>query len=329
MDLEAYTGVRTQSWKRLDTLAKKRRCTGPESDELVRLYQDVATDLSVIRSTAPDPAVITRLSDLLSRARTRISGTHEPSWTAVARYAVVTIPAALYRVRWWTLGVAVAFVVIAVLVGWRVATVPEALAAMGTPTQRLDYVHEAFAAYYEPGADFAAMVWTNNAWIAAQSVAFGITGIWPVIVQVINAVNVGAAGGLMAAYGEAGKFFALIAPHGQLELTAIFVAGGAGLKSFWTVVNPGPRRRLVAVAQEGRALITVAVGLAGALLVSGLVEGFVTGSALPWWLKILIGTVALVAFWLYVLVLGKRAVADGETGDLDAERAGAVVPTAA
>lgn len=328
MDLDAFTAVHRHQWERLQQLTRKRRLDGAEADELVRLYQAVATHLSTVRSAAPDPVLVTRLSDLLSRARLRLGGAHEPAWSDVTRFVAVTVPAALYRVRWWSLGVIVACLAIAIVAGVQVATDPDALALMGTPSQREAYVDEAFASYYDPGVSFAAMVWTNNAWIAAQCVGLGITGVWPVWVLLQNAVQVGATGGMMAHYGELDIFLQLIAPHGLLELTAVFVAGAAGLKIFWTAVSPGPRPRSVALAQEGRALVTVAIGLAGALAVSGLVEGFVTGSGLPWWLKIAVGAVALAAFWVYVLVLGRRATAAGLTGDLDADRAGEVVPTA-
>nr|WP_246253461.1 stage II sporulation protein M [Isoptericola chiayiensis] len=312
----------------MDELTRRRRLDGAEADEIVRLYQAVATHLSTVRSAAPDPATVSRLSDLLGRARTRISGAHEPAWSDVVRFAVVSVPAALYRIRWWTVWVTVAFLAVALLAGFRVALDPDALASMGTPAEQEQYVSEAFASYYDPQLSFAAMVWTNNAWICAQLVAFGVTGLWPVYVLLLNAVNVGAAGGLMAEHGELGLFLQLIAPHGLLELTCIFVAGAAGLRLFWAWVAPGPRRRAVALAAEGRALVTVAVGLTGALALSGLVEGFVTGSGLAWWLKIAIGAVALGAFLAYALVLGRRAVRAGETGDLDADRAGAVLPTA-
>ncbi len=328
MDLDAFTTVHSPEWDRLRELARRRRLDGAEADELVRLYQAVATHLSTVRSAAPDPVLVTRLSDLLTRARTRIAGAHEPAWADVVRFIAVTVPAALYRVRWWTCWVTVAFLLVGVVVGWRVATVPEALAAVGPPSYQEEYVNNAFESYYEPGAGFAAMVWTNNAWITAQCVAFGITGLWPVMVLFENARLVGAIGGMMAAHGELPLFLQLIAPHGLLELTCVFVAGGAGLKIFWTLVDPGPRKRSVAVAHEGRALITVAVGLAGALALSGLVEGFVTGSGLPWWLKIAVGALALAAFWAYVIVLGRPAVAAGETGDLAAHQAGEVLPTA-
>ena len=328
MDLDAFTAVHGPEWRRLDELTRRRRLDGAEADEIVRLYQAVATHLSTVRSAAPDPATVSRLSDLLGRARTRISGAHEPAWSDVVRFVVVSVPAALYRIRWWTVWVTVAFLAVALLAGFRVALDPDALASMGTPAEQEQYVSEAFASYYDPQLSFAAMVWTNNAWICAQLVAFGVTGLWPVYVLLLNAVNVGAAGGLMAEHGELGLFLQLIAPHGLLELTCIFVAGAAGLRLFWAWVAPGPRRRAVALAAEGRALVTVAVGLTGALALSGLVEGFVTGSGLAWWLKIAIGAVALGAFLAYALVLGRRAVRAGETGDLDADRAGAVLPTA-
>ncbi|UZN01894.1 stage II sporulation protein M [Cellulomonas sp. S1-8] len=328
MDLDAYTRARTPTWQRLDELARRRGLTGAEADELVALYQATATDLSAVRSAAPDPETVTRLSQVLVRARSRLAGTHAPSLSDVTSFVVLRLPAALYRIRWWTVAVTAAFLAVAVATGVLVATSPDALALMGTPSEQQEYVDTAFEEYYTPGVGFAAMVWTNNAFIAAVCIGTGITGFLPAYMLATNAVNVGAAGGLMAAHGRLDVFLQLIAPHGLLELTAIFVAGAAGLRLFWTWVDPGPRTRGRALAQEGRALFTVAIGLVGVLAVSGLVEGFVTGSALPWPVKVAVGVVVLTAFWAYVLVLGRRAVGAGHTGDLDADRAGYSVATA-
>jgi len=328
VDLDAFTAVRSPAWARLDALTRTRRLTGAEADELVRLYQEVATDLSTVRSSAPDAVTVARLSDVLGRARSAIAGAHEPAWADVTRFVVLSLPAALYRIRWWTVAVTVACLVVAVVSGVWVATHPDALAAMGTPSERRSYAEDAFASYYDPSAGFAAMVWTNNAWIAAQCVGLGISGIWPLYTLASNAVMVGATGGMMADEGRLDMFLSLIAPHGMLELTAVFVAGAAGLRLFWTWVDPGRRPRTRALAEEGRALFTIAVGLVGVLGVSGLVEGFVTGSTLPWAVKIGIGALALTGFWLYVLVLGRRAVAAGHTGDLDVDRAGHALPVA-
>lgn len=329
MDLDAFTDVHRAEWDRLETLTRRRTLDGAEADELVRLYQAVATHLSTVRSVAPDPVLVSQLSVLLGRARTRIAGAHEPAWRDVVRFLTVSLPAALYRIRWWSVGVTVACLVVGLVAGVWVATTPEGLASMGPPSVQENYVDEAFASYYDPGIDFAAVVWTNNAWIAAQCVGLGITGVFPAYVLFSNAVAVGSIGGMMAAHGELALFLQLITPHGLLELMSVFVAGAAGLRIFWAWVDPGPLPRSRALAQEGRALVTVAIGLAIALAVSGVIEGFVTGSTMPWWLKIVIGALALAAFWVYTIVLGRRAVAAGETGDLTADHAGDVVPVAA
>jgi len=328
MDLDALVVARTPAWQRLDALARSRRLTGAESDELVRLYRAVSTDLSVVRSSAPDPEVVTRLSQLLARARARIAGSHAPRWSQVTRFVVVLLPAALYRLRWWTFAVAAAFVALGVITGWWVATHPAALDAMGTPQARQQYINEALTSYYDPSAGFAAMVWSNNFWLTWLVIGGGITAVVPVGFLGYNAINLGAAGGLMAAYGHLGTFIQLILPHGFMELTSIFVAGAAGLRMFWAWIDPGPRPRGRALADEGRALVTVAIGLVATLAVSGLVEAFVTGSHLNWGVKIAIGLVVVTAFWVYTLVLGRRAVRAGETGDLEADLAGYQVATA-
>ena len=333
MDLDAFSAVHGATWARLDELAKgRRRLSGAETDELVRLYQEVATHLSTIRSVAPDPAVVSRLSDILGRARAAIAGPRSLSWGDLKEFLVSSLPAALYRIRWWTVGVMVACVAVAVLAGVHASRNPEVLAMFqGTEEQQADYAETQFENYYSenPNASFTAQVWTNNARIAALSIALGITGIGVLVVLAQNAIAVGLAGATMAKFDYLDLFFQLILPHGLLELTAIFVAGAAGLKLFWTMVDPGGRPRGRAVSEEGRALFTVALGLVLVLGVSGVIEGFVTPSTMPWPVKIAIGALALAGYWVYVLVVGRRAVQAGATGDLGTRDRGDVLPLAA
>jgi uncharacterized membrane protein SpoIIM required for sporulation len=148
--------------------------------------------------------------------------------------------------------------------------------------------------------------------------AFGILlGIPTLIVLFENAFNVGIDGGLMFSYGRGSEFFGLVLPHGLLELTAVFLAAGAGLRLGWCVIDPGPRPRSMALAQEGRATVGLALGLIVVLLASGVIEAFVTPSPLDTWARILIGVVAEALFLSYVLVLGRRAVRAGEFGDIE------------
>lgn len=331
MDLDAFVTVHAAEWARLDELSRRPRLTGEEADELVALYQRAATHLSVVRSSAPDAALASSLSTTVARARAAVGGAGEPFYRELARFFVVSFPAAVWRSRWQTLFATTFTVVVAVATAvWIAGDRQAQLALLGSDAAIRQLVESDFVNYYSEfnQAGFGAQVWTNNAWVAAQCVAFGISGVWVVWVLLQNAVNVGLSAGVMASYGQLDTFFAFITPHGLLELTAVFVAAGAGLALFWAWVAPGPRSRGQALAQEGRAMITVALGLVAVLFVSGCVEAFVTPSPLPTWLRVGIGALVWVAFLGYVTVLGRRAVADGDTGDLTAGLAGDTAPVA-
>jgi len=329
MDLDAFSAVREPRWQRLKKLGSMRRLTGAEADEFTRLYQHTATDLAIVRSSAPDPATVSRLSVLLAGSRASLAGAREPVWRELARFLAYRFPAALFRLRWWTVATMVAFFAVAIAVGINTATHPELLAQLGSEADRQEYAQTQFSAYYSenPSLSFFTRVWTNNAWVAALTIAGSFTGVVPLYVQYQNAVGVGDAAAMMHEFGYLGIFFQLIAPHGLLELTAVWVAGGAAFKLFWTILAPGPRPRMRAMAEEGRAMFGVALGLVLILLVSGVIEGFVTGSALPWAVKISIGVIALTGFWVYVLVVGRRAWRAGFTGDVDEESREAVSAT--
>ena len=327
MDLDAFVAVHRAEWDRLDELARRRRLSGVEVDELVTLYQRAATHLSLVRSSAPDPELAGRLSTTVARARAAVAGGHEPPLRELARFVTVSFPAAVWRTRWWTLAATTYSVVVALGYGIWVARTPAAQAALGTDEQIRQLVEVRFEQYYSEYAatSFAANVWTNNAFVAALSIALGVSGVGVLWVLHSNAYNVGVIGGLMAANGRLDLFFGLITPHGLLELTAVFVAAGAGLQLFWAWVAPGHRPRSQALATEGRSMVTVAIGLVGVLLVSGVVEAFVTPSPLSTAERIGIGVAVWLAFLGYVGWFGRRAALAGETGDL---RAGLVEDTA-
>ena len=319
MDADAYAAAHSAEWERLSALAARRRLDGEASDELIGGYQQAATQLSALSSDDGDSAYTDRLATLISAARLRFTGSRSSAAGAVARFFVVSLPAALYRVRWVTLFVAIGTALVAFLAAWWLVSDPRALATVGSDADLKRYLNHDFIDYYSrnPAASFAGQVWTNNAWLAAQSIATGILGVYVPYILMQNAVNLGVAAGIFVHYDRADVMFSYILPHGMLELTSLFVAAAAGLRIFWAWIAPGPRTRGQALAQEGRTLFAVAVGTAISLFCSGLIEGFVTPSGLPVWAKIAIGALALAAFLAYMLVLGRRAVRAGESGDLE------------
>ena len=316
MDADALTDRRRSEWERLDALSRKRRLTGTEVDELITRYRAASADLAELKTSVGDSPQGAYLSTILAAARLRFTGASDNILAQTSRFFRLQLPAALYRLRWTTAVVAAVFVLIVLISGAWISSDPARIASLGSPEVLKQYAEHDFVDYYEPMASFAGQVWSNNAWIALQCVLFGVTGVWPVWVIVQNAMGLGVAAAVMASHDRLDVMMLHILPHGMLELTAIFIAAAAGLHIFWSWAVPGRRTRGESLAAGGRSLATVAMGLVFVLLLSGLVEGFVTGSALPWPVKIGIGAVALGIVLFYMLVIGRRAARDGETGDL-------------
>lgn len=329
MDVDAFVVAHRPTWDRLEQLVKRRRrLTGAEVDELVDLYQRVSTHLSMVRSASQDSVLVGRLSGLVARARAAVTGAHAPLWREFVRFWTVSFPVVAYRAwRWW-LGSAVAFFIVTVALALWVSGNPDVHAAIGTPSVIDELVNHDFASYYSehPAASFALQVWVNNSWVAAQCIAFAILLGLPIpYVLFQNAANLGVIAGLMFSADKGDLFLGLITPHGLLELTAVFLAAAVGMRLGWTVIAPGDRPRAQVLAEQGRAVVAAAIGLAVVLLISGLIEALVTPSPLPTWMRIGIGVAAELAFLGYVFHFGRKAARAGESGDL--EDAPDVLPT--
>ncbi|GAB3832855.1 stage II sporulation protein M [Kribbella italica] len=332
MDVEAYVSVHQPQWDRLAMLTRRqRRLTGAEAEELVQLYQRVGTHLAALRAAGADPVTVGRLSGLIADARGAVTGAQAPVWRDISRYFLVSFPAALYVSRRWWLTIGLLFYLVAAWVAWRILAQPEVLGSVAPPEAIQQLVDKDFASYYSenPAQDFALRVWINNATICAAVLAIGVLIVPVAFVLWSNATNLGVSAGVMIGHDKGDVFFGLITPHGLLELTAVFVASAAGLRLGWSWIAPGPRTRMQAVAQTGRATVGMAIGLAVILLITGMIEAFVTPSPLPTAVRVGIGVVAEVAFLVYVWTLGRRAVRAGEYGDVEEADREASAPVSA
>ena len=331
MDLDAYTLAHRDEWQRLEDLTRQRHRSGAENDELLDLYQTVATHLSVVRTSAPDPSLIAYLSSILGRARIRTVGVRTTTWRTVTGFFTHRFPAALYRLRWWWLGTMAANVLVAAVMMWWLVEHPVVEQTLMSPDEVDQLVNHDFEHYYSEFAasHFAAQVWINNAWVSALCLALGVLGLPVLILLFRNIANLAIIGSIMIRHDHTGHFFGLLLPHGLLELTAVFVAAGMGLRLFWSWVAPGGLTRTRSMAREGRTGGTVALGLVVVLFVSGMIEGFVTPSGLPTAARLAIGILAELVFFAYVFVLGRRAHHEGYTGDVDAALLEDTVATAA
>jgi uncharacterized membrane protein SpoIIM required for sporulation len=331
VDLDAYVAEHAAEWRRLEQLSSRRRLAAAEVDELVALYQRAATHLSVVRSRSPDPALVARLSRLVLAARGAVTGGPTFSWRAIGRFFTITFPLAVYRAWPWWCGVAVGFSAVSFGLMAYVAANPDVALLFMSEAAFEDLVNHDFAAYYSQfqPQNFSFQVWANNAFLTAQVLAAGVLIVPVFYLLWVNALNVGIVGGAMISAGRADVFFGLIMPHGLLELTAVFVGAGFGLRIGWAWIAPGPlRTRGRALAETAREGMVVALGLVVVLAVSGILEGFVTPAPLPAVVRVGFGSLVWIAFFVYVVVLGRRAQAAGHRADLEESLNEATVPTA-
>ncbi len=273
----------------------------------------------MLRSASSDSTLVGRLSSLVARARAAVTGAHAPLSREFTRFWTVAFPVVAYRAwRWWLATAVVFFAVVAIIALWVIGS-PEVQSTIGTPSEIEELVNHDFSAYYSEhsAAAFGLHVWVNNSWVAAKCIAFAVLlGVPIPFVLFANAANLGVVAGLMIQAGKGDVMLRLLLPHGLLELTAVFLAGASAMRLGWSVISPGDRPRGQVLAEQGRAVVSVAMGSVAVLLVAGAIEALVTPSPLPSWLRIGIGIIAETGFLTYIMHFGRRAVRAGETGDI-------------
>ena len=314
MNLDRFQREREPAWKELAGLvhAAGRRPDrlGPERvRRLGALYRSAAADLALARRRFRGDPVERRLEALVGQARHLV-------YDAPTRRIA---PLRFFARDYWRLVASrpVPLVVSAVLLFG-----PATLAlvwALGDPGAAGGLVPGDYRSVTEPrpgGSDlgltveeeaaFASQVLTNNIQVSFLAVAGGMAlGLVTAIVLVFNGTLLGAVAGLATEAGNGRIFFELVTAHGVLELSCIVVAGAAGLRLGWSIVDPGRLRRVDSLAGEARRTVAIVLGTAPWFVLAGLVEGFLTpaGTGLAAVLAIGFGLGAL--YWLLVVVLGR------------------------
>ncbi len=323
MDRDTFVARHQQDWDRLAALTRLSSPSAAESDELVRLYLRASSHLSTARRRYQDAALLLHLNTLVARANGRVYGTRPRTLRGIVTAVTRTFPAAMWHLRRPILVSAAVFLVAAVLAGGWIANSPDALDVALPPEVREAYLQTDFENYYssQPAGQFAASVFTNNARVGILAFAAGILLALPTLLVLgYNALNVGVAAGAFHAAGRGPFFWGLILPHGLLELTAVFIAGGTGVALGWAIIAPGDVTRAQALADQARRAVVIVIGLVPVFLVAGLLEAFVTPSSLPTWARVATGALVEFTFIAYVVVFGRAAAADGWTGAAGEER---------
>ena len=272
------------------------------------MYRQTASDLAAVREDPSGRQWAIYLNQLLGRSHNLIYLGHTPKASGVVRFYRDTYPQ-IFRETLPETGLAVGIFAVAALVAWVVAWHDPGFAyrllgpgMMETIEQRKMWTDSIVTV--KPLASSGIM--TNNLSVAFSSFALGITaGLGTIWMMALNGLLLGVIGAATWKAGMALALWSFVAPHGVLELPAIFIAGGAGLELARGMLFPGfLPRKLSLVAAGGRASRLV-LGTIPLLVVAGLIEGFFSPSRAPAPVKLVLGAVLFLALLAYLFPIRK------------------------
>lgn len=314
---EDFIARKRPSWEQLTALLDKTNLGGlaalsaDDLLELGRLYRTATSDLAVARRDFASHRVAEYLNSLVARAHGTVYQGRAASGRGLMTFFGQTFPRA-FRATWrYTLASFLMFFLPA-LIGFVAAERDPAAGVALYPAaeavvQDIKLGNEWWLAINEEGrSSSAALIMTNNIRVAILAFAGGILlGSLTLYVLVQNGLSLGVIAGAAQAYGFSPNLWGFVAAHGTLELSMIFIAGGAGLQLGWSVLRPGLVTRSAALMLAARRAAYLLLGCIPILVIAGLIEGFISPSSLPLALKLAVSLASGVALYGYLLLAGR------------------------
>ncbi|HZV79735.1 MAG TPA: stage II sporulation protein M [Candidatus Binatus sp.] len=321
MRQSVFVEKRREGWQRLETLletAERRslRALTPEQiEELGRLYRWVTSDLAFAVGRKYDDSLQAYLHRLTARAHSYVyAGNVEGGWKRVARFFGHDFPAEVRRSRWYIAACAGLFVVAAIVAYALIRAVPTD-AYVILPDEMVRPIHEKihdtnFGFDRDLSSMVSASIMTNNIRVAVMAFAAGILpfplpGTLTVYLVFFNGLMVGGLGALYANAGFGYDFWATIAPHGVIELSAIQISAAAGLLLAAAILNPGRLRVVDALKRNARRALVLIIGVVGMLVCAALIEGFVSPQRVAPELRLSVGAMTALLLIFYFGFAGR------------------------
>jgi uncharacterized membrane protein SpoIIM required for sporulation len=198
------------------------------------------------------------------------------------------------------------------LIGLFGARLSRAFALRILPEAMAEQMEEGYSKGFERGRDggtdtaMAGFYVYNNVGIAFRCFATGVLlGLGSVFFLVYNGLVTGAVAGLVGAAGHGGHFLQFIIGHSPFELSAVVIAGAAGMVMGYALVDTGGLTRWASLRRRAPDLAVMVMGAAFLLLAAALIEGFWSPSSVPPPVKLAVGAVNALALALYFVRAGR------------------------
>ncbi|OLE54746.1 MAG: hypothetical protein AUG51_06465 [Acidobacteria bacterium 13_1_20CM_3_53_8] len=316
MSSNRFITERKNAWQRLEDLlvlldrSSLRRLHREEVRELGRIYRRTASDLAIARAESRDPRLVNYLNSLVIRAHGRIYQADAQGGQRLRNFFAREFPRT-FRRSWRYIAVSFSFFLVFGLIGflgtWRDAEFSEIAGV--SPIMRYainERVHwwEDLNDANQVGSSF---IMTNNIQVMFYAFALGaMLGLGTLYIMAFNGVNFGAVLALVYRAGYGNDLVSFVIGHGVIELSCIFIAGGAGLLVGSAILAPGNLSRADALKSRGIEAIKLIMGCVPLLVIAGTIEGFISPTPIPPVIKFSIGTLTGIALYSYLLFAGRE-----------------------
>ncbi|CAG9623576.1 stage II sporulation protein M [Sutcliffiella rhizosphaerae] len=309
MNVKQFIKQHREQWKELESilkdLHKKRNITNEKLDTFHQLYQKAAQNLSYSQTHFPSEEVTPYLNELVAKSHNLLYKDQISSWKQAGHffgYRFVGLLAEQWK-----------FVVIAMLL-FTIGGLGSFFAVIEDPLYIYSILSVDMAQNFDPekiGMNdglvdaplMSASITTNNIQVAILAFAGGITfGILTVYILIYNGIIVGAIAALFWHHNKTYEFWAYIVPHGMIELTAIFIAGGAGLLMGYKLFVPGEYSRGYQLKVNAKRSVLLLLGTIPLFIIAGAIEGFITPAKISLEAKYLVALLTVVGLVLYVAI---------------------------
>jgi uncharacterized membrane protein SpoIIM required for sporulation len=313
---EDFIAQKRPAWERLNVLLKRSQhglagLSAAELQELGRLYRQSTSDLAVARRDFPNHAVCDYLNGLVARAHAEVYRGKSVRPLQMLRFFTTTFPRTFRETWGYTLASFLMFMLPALVCFMVAARDPEAISLL-FPTfhgvlHNIESEHEWWKEINESGNAIAASgIMTNNIQVTFIAFAGGVTlGLFTLWVLAQNGLFLGAVAGAAHHFDFGDNLWGFVAAHGVIELSVIFIAGGAGLQLGWSMLRPGLLTRRAALVVAARRAAQLLFGCVPLLVIAGTIEGFISPSDLPLAVKLLVSFTSGVVLYSYLLLAGR------------------------
>jgi uncharacterized membrane protein SpoIIM required for sporulation len=310
------------AWQRLEELLKLLDHSSlhglqrNEVRELGRIYRRTASDLAIAHAESRDPRLINYLNSLVIRAHGRIYQADAQGGARIKEFFARDFPKTFRRTWRYT---AVSFSVFALFsvigfLGTRYD--PEFSELVGVPPAFREMYIETKTHWWEDLNEAnqvgASSIFTHNIQVTIYTFAFGaLFGVGTLFYLAYNGATIASVVALTYRAGFGNDLVTFMVGHGVIELSCIFIAGGAGLLIGSALLMPGDLSRADALKSRGKEAVRLMMGVAVLLVVAGIIEGFISPAPIRPAIKFSIAAITGISLYSYLLLAGR----DEDTGE--------------